>query len=681
MRWALVLLALACGLGLLVLPAGAAPSASGSVSIVVDESVAPGDGSTATPPAGVGSDEPVGTSDAVSVSPPASVPGTESVSVSDDVSVVPPVSIVVDESVSPSDAPAVVPPASVSAAESATVTDDVSVGALTVAPGPPTSVVAAAGDGSAAVSWLPPVTNGGGSIGGYTVTPHDVTAGSDGTPVGVGGTSASVTGLTNGDAYTFTVTASNSAGPGLPSAPSSSVTPQAGSAPPAASAGNAASGGTVTAGDGNSATAPLGAAVTTPTGGTITIVTAPPSGSPPAGYQFAGQEVDISAPPASAAAPLSLSFTVDGSVIGTASPSHLQVFRDAVPVADCTGSSGNAAPDPCVASRTPTRDGGVTIVVLSSHASSWNFGFATAPVVSAGGPYTVDEGASFTLHGSASNAAGLAMTFSWDLGGGATATGATPTIVAGDGPATTTATLTVCETGGACASDKTTIHVNNVAPTAKILAPADGSVFRVRTHVALSGSFTDPGIADTHKAVWTVGAATIPATVAEHGGSGTAAATWTPTAAGLYPLSLTVTDKDGGTTTVSGGTLVVFDPAAGSVSGAGSLVDPGHDLVLFDFEARYRDHDSDPSGHVELHAPHLTLFATHLDWLVVTSPSFVLQGDGRVLDRRGSYRFRLSGVTGHPDQLRVQIWAPGGSLVYDSTQRPLRFGDIRISRS
>ena len=119
----------------------------------------------------------------------------------------------------------------------------------------------------------------------------------------------------------------------------------------------------------------------------------------------------------------------------------------------------------------------------------------SAPVVSAGGPYTVDEGASFTLHGSASNAAGLAMTFSWDLGGGATATGATPTIVAGDGPATTTATLTVCETGGACASDKTTIHVNNVAPTAKILAPADGSVFRVRTHVALSGSFTDPGVA------------------------------------------------------------------------------------------------------------------------------------------------------------------------------------------
>jgi len=59
----------------------------------------------------------------------------------------------------------------------------------------------------------------------------------------------------------------------------------------------------------------------------------------------------------------------------------------------------------------------------------------------------------------------------------------------------------------------------------------------------------------------------------------------------------------------------------------------------------------------------------------------VLQGHGRVLERRGNYRFRLTGVTGDPDQLRVQIWSPGGSLVYDSTQRPVRVGDIRISRS
>ena len=116
----------------------------------------------------------------------------------------------------------------------------IAVQVLPGAPGPPSNVVAAAGDGSAAVSWLPPVKDGGAAISGYTVTPHDVTTGSDGQPVGAVGTSASVTGLANGDAYTFTVTASNSAGPGRPSAPSASVTPQGGSAPPVATAGDRA---------------------------------------------------------------------------------------------------------------------------------------------------------------------------------------------------------------------------------------------------------------------------------------------------------------------------------------------------------------------------------------------------------------------------------------------------------
>ena len=295
-----------------------------------------------------------------------------------------------------------------------------------------------------------------------------------------------------------------------------------------------------------------------------------------------------------------------------------------------------AVPDPCVASRTPTRDGGVTVVVLSSHASSWNFGFATAPVVSAGGPYTGDEGASFTLHGTASNAAGLAMTFSWDLGGGATATGATPTIAAGDGPATPTATLTVCETGGACASDKTTIHVDNVAPTAKILAPADGSVFarpdarRPQRLVHRSGRPRHPhGRVDRRRR--------------DDSGDGRRARRLRHRGSDLDAVrrrALPVvadSDRQGRRDDDRLRRHARRVRPRGGLRVRRRLAHrPGRDLVLFEFEARYRDHDSDPSGHVELHVPHLTLFATHLDWLVVTSPSFVLQGHGRVLDHRAA---------------------------------------------
>ena len=248
-----------------------------------------------------------------------------------------------------------------------------------------------------------------------------------------------------------------------------------------------------------------------------------------------------------------------------------------------------------------------------------------------------------------------------------------------DGPSTTTAKLTVCDGNGACGSATATLTTANVAPAVRILAPADGSVFRAGSHVSLSGSFTDPGTLDTHHGTWTVGGASIPATVAEHAGAGTAKATWTPAAAGFYPLSLTVVDKDGGSTTVGGGTLVVFDKRAGSVRGAGALLDPGHDTVLFAFEAGYRGDDSTPDGAVELHVPHLNLFATHLDWLVVTAPSFELRGSGRANGTKG-YGFRLGAVTGRPDQLRVRVWSPGGALLYDSTLRPLRLGNISIDR-
>ena len=71
------------------------------------------------------------------------------------------------------------------------------------------------------MSWRAPASNGGNPVTGYTVTstPSGLTAST------TGALNAVVPGLSNGTSYTFTVTALNVGGMGLPSAPSNAVTP------------------------------------------------------------------------------------------------------------------------------------------------------------------------------------------------------------------------------------------------------------------------------------------------------------------------------------------------------------------------------------------------------------------------------------------------------------------------
>jgi hypothetical protein len=87
-------------------------------------------------------------------------------------------------------------------------------------PGAPTSVVATAGNAKATITFTAPSSDGGSAITGYTVTssPGGLTGTGTGSPI-------TVLGLTNGTAYTFTVTATNVNGTGPASSASSSVTP------------------------------------------------------------------------------------------------------------------------------------------------------------------------------------------------------------------------------------------------------------------------------------------------------------------------------------------------------------------------------------------------------------------------------------------------------------------------
>jgi len=98
---------------------------------------------------------------------------------------------------------------------------------LTSLPGAPSNVVAAAGDSAAQVSFAAAQSAVGDPVTGYTVTASDLTNPTNGgQSQTVTGSPASFTGLTDGDSYAFTVTATNAVGAGPSSPLSNAVVPQ-----------------------------------------------------------------------------------------------------------------------------------------------------------------------------------------------------------------------------------------------------------------------------------------------------------------------------------------------------------------------------------------------------------------------------------------------------------------------
>ena len=79
---------------------------------------------------------------------------------------------------------------------------------------------------SASITWSAPDTDGGSPIAGYTVTATDSTTPANGGETCTwtsGPLTCTVLGLTTGDSYTFSATATNSVGTGPASAPSNPI--------------------------------------------------------------------------------------------------------------------------------------------------------------------------------------------------------------------------------------------------------------------------------------------------------------------------------------------------------------------------------------------------------------------------------------------------------------------------
>ena len=117
------------------------------------------------------------------------------------------------------------------------ITQDPEIVVVTTTPETPTAVIGTAGDANVVVRWTAPASSGGSDITGYTVTS------SGGQTCSTATLTCTVTGLTNGTAYTFTVRATNAVGNSPISSASTAVTPIAASTPAPSSSGSSGGGG------------------------------------------------------------------------------------------------------------------------------------------------------------------------------------------------------------------------------------------------------------------------------------------------------------------------------------------------------------------------------------------------------------------------------------------------------
>ena len=311
------------------------------------------------------------------------------------------------------------------------------------------------------------------------------------------------------------------------------------------------------------------------------------------------------------------------------------------------------------------------------------------------GQVTVDEGQTAINNGTYSDPDGDAVTLGASVGG---VTGNSDgtwswSFYATDGPAQTQ-TVTITATDGI--NDPVTVTfeliVNNVAPAVGLIAAPVDPV-RVNTLLEVSAGFTDPGILDTHTAVWDWGdGSTCDGTVSGENGSGTVTGSHTYTAAGIYTVTLTVTDKDGDTGTSTFEYVVVYDPSGGFVTGGGWITSPAgayapdpqmEGRATFGFISRYRPGRTTPDGNTQFQfrAARLNFHSTEYEWLVVGGHRAQYKGSGTI-NGEGDYGFMLTAIDGNLtdsqayDSFRIKIWdKTSGDIVYDNQTGKSDSGD------
>lgn len=194
---------------------------------------------------------------------------------------------------------------------------------------------------------------------------------------------------------------------------------------------------------------------------------------------------------------------------------------------------------------------------------------------------------------------------------------------------------------------------------------------QVNTSITATSNFTDQNTSDTHTASWNWGDGnTTIGTVTENNGSGSISDTHVYTAAGVYTITLTVTDNDGATGTSIFQYVSVYNPTPqGLFSGSRIFNDPATGAkAMFGVSVKYQG--DTPAGNVRLSIKNLNFDfdAISISSLVTASGKATLRGSG-TLNGASGYTFLTTGIdsslTGG-QTIRFQIKDSSNNVVYDA---------------
>lgn len=257
-------------------------------------------------------------------------------------------------------------------------------------PGAPTIGTATAGDGQATVAFTAPASNGGSAITSYTVTssPDNITANNTASPI-------TVTGLTNGTSYTFTVVANNLAGAGAASAASNSITPAPGATVPGI---------------------PTNVSATAGNGQAVITFTAPSNGGDPiqnytvtvnpGGATFTGTNTSITATGLTNGTAYTFTVTATNGVgTGTASAASNSVTPATVPGAPTSVSATAGNGQATISFTAPASNGGASITSYTVTSSPGNLTVngGTSPLTITG----LTNNVAYTFTVTATNSVGI----------------------------------------------------------------------------------------------------------------------------------------------------------------------------------------------------------------------------------------------------------------------------------